>query len=78
MSFIKMEQLKICNNRIRDLLEEKSIIFENLKSSADPNSPGDYLDADGLKQYRDVNAKIHAILQEIKALQGIDDNDIIE
>jgi hypothetical protein len=78
MSFIKMEQLKICNNRYKELLEEKRIIVENLKPSADPNSPGDYFDADGLKEYRNIKAKINAILQEIKALQGIDDNDIIE
>lgn len=78
MDFIKVEKIKICNSRHKELLEEKRIIVENLKKSADPNSPGDYLDVEGLKLYRDINAKIHAVLKEIETLQGINDNDIIE
>jgi hypothetical protein len=78
MSFIKAEKMRICQNRLNELREEKRIIIEKLKESADPNSPGDYTDMESLIKYREINDRINAIMSAIKVLQGIDINDIIE
>jgi hypothetical protein len=78
MSFIKMEKMRICQARLNDLREEKQIIIKKLKESADPDNPGDYLDMESLAKYREINNRINAIMQAIKALQGIDSNDIIQ
>ena len=78
MSFIKMEKMRICQARLNDLHEEKQRIIKKLKESADPDNPGDYLDMESLAKYREINNRINAIMQAIKALQGIDSNDIIQ
>jgi hypothetical protein len=78
MGFIEMEKLRICRNRLNELREEKRIIIEKLKESADPDNPGDYLDMESLIKYREISDRINAIMQAIKALQGIDSNDIIQ
>jgi hypothetical protein len=78
MSFIKVEKMNICKNRLNELKEEKRIIIEKLKESADPNSPGDYTDAESLIKYREINDRINAVMDAIKVLQGIDSNDIIQ
>lgn len=78
MNFIEIEKMRICQNRLNELKEEKRLVYEKLQESADPNSPGDYLDAESLSKYREVNSKIGAVMKAIKVLQGIDDNDIIQ
>jgi hypothetical protein len=78
MGFIEMEKMRICRGRLNELLEEKRIIIENLKDSADPDSPGDYTDIESLNKYKEINSRINAIMEAIKALQGIDSNDIIQ
>jgi hypothetical protein len=77
MSFIKVEQMRICRARLSELKEEKRIIIEKLKESADPDNPGDYLDFESLAKYREISDSISAIMGAIKSLQGIDSNDII-
>jgi hypothetical protein len=78
MSFIKAEKMRICQNRLNELREEKRIIVEKLKESPDPDSPGDFTDRESLIKYKEINKRINAVMQSIKTLQGIDDNDIIE
>lgn len=78
MNFIDIEKMRICKIRLNELKEEKRLIYEKLQESADPNSPGDYTDAESLFKYRDINNRISAVINAIKVLQGIDDNDIIQ
>jgi NADPH-dependent curcumin reductase CurA len=78
MNFIDIEKMKIAQKRLAELKEEKRLIVEKLQLSADPNSPGDYTDAESLVQYRQINNKMSAIIQSIKVLQGTQDNDIIQ
>jgi hypothetical protein len=78
MSFIKAEKMRICQNRLNELREEKRIIIEKLKESPDPDNPGDFTDRESLIKYKEINKRINAVMQSIKTLQGIDDNDIIE
>ena len=78
MSFIKTEKMRICQSRLNELREEREIIFQKLEESEYPGSIGEYADTESLNKYKEINNRINAIMGAIKALQGIDSNDIIQ